>query len=155
MKAISKPGIECYTARDYTVQFFPISYYSPSLLNVSEFLLKKCVQPGMEDSDDRVPGVVATDSSMENDEDQVAGVVDMDSSMENDDDHVDEMVVMDSSTGNDDDRGPEVVAMDCEMVGGGSDGSLDLCAGVCIIDEDENVIFHSYVKPVIPVTNFR
>ncbi|XP_020114123.1 uncharacterized protein LOC109728185 isoform X1 [Ananas comosus] len=118
-------------------------------------LSPKCVQPGMEDSDDRVPGVVATDSSMENDEDQVAGVVDMDSSMENDDDHVDEMVVMDSSTGNDDDRGPEVVAMDCEMVGGGSDGSLDLCARVCIIDEDENVIFHSYVKPVIPVTNFR
>ncbi|XP_038988205.1 RNA exonuclease 4-like isoform X2 [Phoenix dactylifera] len=50
---------------------------------------------------------------------------------------------------------PEVVAMDCEMVGGGSDGSLDLCARVCLIDENENVIFHSYVKPIIPVTNFR
>ncbi|OAY74519.1 RNA exonuclease 4 [Ananas comosus] len=69
--------------------------------------------------------------------------------------HKDSCRMTPAFTGNDDDRGPEVVAMDCEMVGGGSDGSLDLCAGVCIIDEDENVIFHSYVKPVIPVTNFR
>lgn len=50
---------------------------------------------------------------------------------------------------------PKVVALDCEMVGGGSDGSLDLCARVCIIDEDENIIFHSYVIPQIPVTNYR
>lgn len=50
---------------------------------------------------------------------------------------------------------PEVVSLDCEMVGGGSDGSLDLCARVCIIDEEENVIFHSYVIPQIPVTNYR
>ena len=41
------------------------------------------------------------------------------------------------------------------MVGGGSDGSLDLCARVCIIDEQENILFHSYVKPPIPVTNYR
>ncbi|KAI4350699.1 hypothetical protein L6164_005129 [Bauhinia variegata] len=52
-------------------------------------------------------------------------------------------------------RGQQVVALACKMVGGGSDGSLDLCARVCIIDEQENIIFHSYVKPPIPVTNYR
>ncbi|KAJ8750259.1 hypothetical protein K2173_014174 [Erythroxylum novogranatense] len=52
-------------------------------------------------------------------------------------------------------RGPQVVALACKMVGGGSDGSHDLCARVCIIDENENIIFHSYVKPPIPVTNYR
>ncbi|GLT71446.1 hypothetical protein SLA2020_434620 [Shorea laevis] len=41
------------------------------------------------------------------------------------------------------------------MVGGGSDGSLDLCARVCLIDGDENVIFHTYVLPQIPITNYR
>lgn len=51
--------------------------------------------------------------------------------------------------------GHVVVAMACKMVGGGSDGSLDVCARVCIIDQNENIIFHSYVKPPIPVTNFR
>lgn len=52
-------------------------------------------------------------------------------------------------------RGPQVVAMSCKMVGGGSDGSLDLCARVCLIDENENIIFHSYMKPLLPVTNYR
>ncbi|XP_042496989.1 uncharacterized protein LOC122075868 isoform X2 [Macadamia integrifolia] len=52
-------------------------------------------------------------------------------------------------------RGPQVVALACKMVGGGGDGSLDLCARVCLVDEDENIIFHSYVKPSIPVTNYR
>lgn len=47
------------------------------------------------------------------------------------------------------------VAMDCEMVGGGSDGSLELCARVCLVDEDERLIFHTYVQPEIPVTNYR
>ncbi|EXC20283.1 RNA exonuclease 4 [Morus notabilis] len=51
--------------------------------------------------------------------------------------------------------GPQVVALACKMVGGGSDGSLDICARVCLIDEFENIIFHSYVKPPIPVTNYR
>lgn len=49
----------------------------------------------------------------------------------------------------------EAVALDCEMVGGGSDGSLDICLRVCLIDEDENVIFHSYVEPLIPITDYR
>ncbi|KAI3449599.1 hypothetical protein Pfo_006264 [Paulownia fortunei] len=50
---------------------------------------------------------------------------------------------------------PEAVAIDCEMVGGGSDGSLDLCARVCLVDEDEKLIFHTYVLPQIPVTDYR
>ncbi|KAM0005555.1 putative transcription factor C2H2 family [Helianthus debilis subsp. tardiflorus] len=48
-----------------------------------------------------------------------------------------------------------VIALACKMVGGGSDGSLDLCARICIIDEYENILFHSYVKPQLPVTNYR
>lgn len=49
----------------------------------------------------------------------------------------------------------KVVALACKMVGGGSDGSLDLCARVCLIDEHERIIFHTYVKPQLPVTNYR
>ncbi|CAL9767169.1 unnamed protein product [Musa acuminata subsp. burmannicoides] len=52
-------------------------------------------------------------------------------------------------------QGSQVVALACKMVGGGSDGSLDLCARVCLIGEDENVIFQTYIKPQIPVTNYR
>jgi len=62
---------------------------------------------------------------------------------------------LDSSDENDADCRPRAIAMDCEMVGGGSDGSLELCARVCLVDEDENLIFHTYVKPQIPVTNYR
>ncbi|OVA20078.1 Exonuclease [Macleaya cordata] len=66
-----------------------------------------------------------------------------------------EMEASSLTEGNYTSRGPEVVAIDCEMVGGGSDGSLDLCGRVCLIDEDENVIFHTYVEPQIPVTDYR
>ncbi|CAL9224111.1 unnamed protein product [Arabidopsis halleri] len=52
-------------------------------------------------------------------------------------------------------RSPRVVALSCKMVGGGSDGSLDLCGRVCITDENENIVFHTYVKPTIPVSNYR
>ncbi|CAN1320522.1 RNA exonuclease 4 [Linum perenne] len=52
-------------------------------------------------------------------------------------------------------RGTQVVALACKMVGGGSDGSLDVCGRVCLIDQNENILFHSYVKPPIPVTNYR
>ncbi|KAL5716433.1 hypothetical protein ACHQM5_018122 [Ranunculus cassubicifolius] len=47
------------------------------------------------------------------------------------------------------------VALDCEMVGGGSDEKLYMCARVCLIDEGENVLFHTYVKPILAVTNYR
>ncbi|KAB2605694.1 RNA exonuclease 4-like [Pyrus ussuriensis x Pyrus communis] len=52
-------------------------------------------------------------------------------------------------------RDTQVVALACKMVAGGSDGSLDLCANVCLTDEYDNIIFQSYVKPLIPVTNYR
>lgn len=52
-------------------------------------------------------------------------------------------------------RSREAVAIDCEMVGGGSDCSLDLCARVCLVDEDEKLIFHTYVLPQILVTDYR
>uniref|UniRef100_M1BML3 Exonuclease n=1 Tax=Solanum tuberosum TaxID=4113 RepID=M1BML3_SOLTU len=52
-------------------------------------------------------------------------------------------------------RNREAVALDCEMVGGGSDCSLDLCARVCLVDEDEKLIFHTFVLPQIPVTDYR
>ena len=52
-------------------------------------------------------------------------------------------------------RGSQVVSLACKMVGGGIDGSLDVCARVCLIDENENILFHTYVKPTIPVTNYR
>lgn len=48
-----------------------------------------------------------------------------------------------------------VVAIACKMVGGGSDGSLDLCGRLCLIDEYERIIFHTYVKPNLQVTNYR
>ncbi|KAG8072067.1 hypothetical protein GUJ93_ZPchr0006g44896 [Zizania palustris] len=52
-------------------------------------------------------------------------------------------------------NGGRAVAMACKMVGGGSDGSLDICARVCLIGEDENIIFQTYVKPTTTVTNYR
>ncbi|XP_058082594.1 RNA exonuclease 4-like [Magnolia sinica] len=51
--------------------------------------------------------------------------------------------------------GPQVVALACKMVGGGNDGSLDLCGRVCLIDEDEKIIFQTYIKPNAQVTNYR
>ncbi|VFQ68601.1 unnamed protein product [Cuscuta campestris] len=52
-------------------------------------------------------------------------------------------------------NGREAVAIDCAILGGGSDGSLDLCARVCLVDEDEKIIFHSYVLPHISITDYR
>lgn len=50
---------------------------------------------------------------------------------------------------------PSVVALACKMVGGGNDGTLDICARVCLTDEHDNIMFQTYVKPHIPVTNYR
>ncbi|GAB2278145.1 hypothetical protein Dimus_012841 [Dionaea muscipula] len=52
-------------------------------------------------------------------------------------------------------KGPQVIALSCKMVGGGSDGSMDLCARICLVDEQENIVFYAYVKPHVPVTNYR
>ncbi|GLJ21333.1 hypothetical protein SUGI_0392250 [Cryptomeria japonica] len=48
------------------------------------------------------------------------------------------------------------IALDCEMVvGGDEDDSLDLCAGVCLVDEEEKVVFQCYVKPPLPIADYR
>eukprot|EP00249_Psilotum_nudum_P005573 c19026_g1_i1 orf=97-1203(+) len=47
------------------------------------------------------------------------------------------------------------VALDCVMVGGGQDGSLDLCARVCVVDECDNVLLLTYVQPQLPITDYR
>ncbi|KAL7100716.1 hypothetical protein ACP275_08G012000 [Erythranthe tilingii] len=49
----------------------------------------------------------------------------------------------------------KTVSLACKMVGGGTDGSLDLCARVCLTDEYEKIIFQTYVKPHLQVTNYR
>ncbi|XP_049382918.1 RNA exonuclease 4-like [Solanum stenotomum] len=49
----------------------------------------------------------------------------------------------------------KVVAISCKIVGGGIDGSIDLCARVCLIDEHERILFDSYVAPNRPITNYR
>ncbi|TMW82525.1 hypothetical protein EJD97_005701 [Solanum chilense] len=49
----------------------------------------------------------------------------------------------------------KVVAISCKIVGGGTDGSIDLCARVCLIDEHERILFDSYVEPIRPITNYR
>ncbi|KAH0633692.1 hypothetical protein KY289_036653 [Solanum tuberosum] len=49
-------------------------------------------------------------------------------------------------------RGQEVVAIDCEMVEG--DLSQELCARVCLVDEDGKIIFHTYVLPQTPVVDY-
>ncbi|KAJ0691770.1 putative exoribonuclease II transcription factor C2H2 family [Helianthus annuus] len=53
------------------------------------------------------------------------------------------------------DKDLKAVAVDCQMVGCGSDGSLDQLARVCLVDEEENIIFHTYVEPQISVTDNR
>uniref|UniRef100_N1QXE6 RNA exonuclease 4 n=1 Tax=Aegilops tauschii TaxID=37682 RepID=N1QXE6_AEGTA len=51
--------------------------------------------------------------------------------------------------------GGGAVALGCKMVGGGSDGTLDVCARVCVVDEHEAILYESFVKPLIPVTHYR
>ncbi|CAN1320518.1 RNA exonuclease 4 [Linum perenne] len=41
------------------------------------------------------------------------------------------------------------------MVGGGSDGSLDVCGRVCLIDQNENILFHSYESTGIRPEHLR
>lgn len=45
--------------------------------------------------------------------------------------------------------------MDCVMAGGGSDGTLDVCVGICLVDEDDKLIFNTFVQPETPITNYR
>ena len=47
------------------------------------------------------------------------------------------------------------MALDCEMVGGGEEGETDLCARVCVVDENETVLLETFVMPPVPVTDYR
>nr|GMD20025.1 RNA exonuclease 4 isoform X1 [Ipomoea batatas] len=67
----------------------------------------------------------------------------------------DNLAVIPVNDGNGSGHGREAVALGCAIIGGGSDGSLDLCARVCLIDEDENIVFHTYVVPHISLTDYR
>jgi hypothetical protein len=51
--------------------------------------------------------------------------------------------------------GGGALALGCKMVGAGSDGSLNVCARVCVINEQEFVLFEAFVGPLIPVTHYR
>lgn len=51
--------------------------------------------------------------------------------------------------------GGGAIALGCKMVGAGTDGSLDVCARVCVVDDQEKVLFETFVKPLIPVTQYR
>jgi DNA polymerase III epsilon subunit-like protein len=51
--------------------------------------------------------------------------------------------------------GGGALALGCKMVGAGSDGSLDVCARVCLVDEREQPVFETFVKPLIPVMHYR
>lgn len=66
-----------------------------------------------------------------------------------------EMSISSSDVSDDLITSPKLVAMDCEMVGGGNDGTLPLCGRVCLVNENEEVIFHSYVRPILDITNYR
>lgn len=51
--------------------------------------------------------------------------------------------------------GGGALALGCKMVGAGSDGTLDVCARVCVVDEQEKILFQTFVKPLLPVTRYR
>ena len=49
----------------------------------------------------------------------------------------------------------EVVALDCEMVGVGPDGETSSAASVTLIDWNGNILFQSYIRQTVPVTDYR
>jgi hypothetical protein len=47
------------------------------------------------------------------------------------------------------------LALGYKMVGAGNKCSLDVVAWVCMVDEQENIVYDTFVKPLIPVTHYR
>ena len=47
------------------------------------------------------------------------------------------------------------IAIDCEMVGGGSDGSINLLARCSIVNHHGNMIYDKYVQPIDTVSDYR
>uniref|UniRef100_A0A672FWM8 Interferon stimulated exonuclease gene 20 like 2 n=1 Tax=Salarias fasciatus TaxID=181472 RepID=A0A672FWM8_SALFA len=48
-----------------------------------------------------------------------------------------------------------VLAMDCEMVGTGPKGSVSQLARCSIVSYDGDVVYDKFVKPTVPVTDYR
>lgn len=53
------------------------------------------------------------------------------------------------------DTGNDIVSIDCEMVGAGSNGSIDILARVSIVNRRGHILMDKYVKPTQPVTDYR
>lgn len=51
--------------------------------------------------------------------------------------------------------GMDVVSIDCEMVGAGSNGSVDILARVSIVNQKGLILMDKYVKPTDKVTDYR
>ncbi|XP_029957757.1 interferon-stimulated 20 kDa exonuclease-like 2 [Salarias fasciatus] len=49
----------------------------------------------------------------------------------------------------------KVLAMDCEMVGTGPKGSVSQLARCSIVSYDGDVVYDKFVKPTVPVTDYR
>lgn len=47
------------------------------------------------------------------------------------------------------------MAIDCEMVGGGSDGRINILARVSIVGFNNQIIMDKYVSPSMDVTDYR
>ncbi|KAJ4829126.1 hypothetical protein Tsubulata_011811 [Turnera subulata] len=52
-------------------------------------------------------------------------------------------------------KASDAIAIDCVTVGCGGDQLLAICARVCLVDEQENIVFHAYVQPALSVTDYR
>ncbi len=48
-----------------------------------------------------------------------------------------------------------LLALDCEMVGTGPDGAKSALARVVLVNSFGNAVLDSYVRPTLPVTDFR
>jgi RNA exonuclease 4 len=48
-----------------------------------------------------------------------------------------------------------LLALDCEMVGVGIDGSKSALARVVLVNAAGNAVLDQYVRPTVPVTDFR
>jgi len=48
-----------------------------------------------------------------------------------------------------------LVSLDCEMVGCGAKGRISVLARCSIVDYEGEVVYDSYIKPMMPVTDYR
>ncbi|MES1904671.1 MAG: REX4, RNA exonuclease 4, partial [Paramarteilia canceri] len=53
------------------------------------------------------------------------------------------------------DRRSKGIAIDCEMVGSGTKGRNSMLARVSIVDEDDKILYDSFVRPTETITDYR